>query len=110
MSKKDVKIISTVAIIILIIYLLLDIKCPFRQLLKIPCAGCGMTRAIIEAMKFNFKGAFYYHPLFFLIPFLLLFFVFSGKLSNRAVYVCLSIFVSAFMIVYFIRLYMGIIP
>lgn len=41
-------------------------KCPFKSLFGIDCPGCGMTRALIAALKLDFKTAFHYHPLFLL--------------------------------------------
>ncbi|MBR1623801.1 MAG: DUF2752 domain-containing protein [Pseudobutyrivibrio sp.] len=37
--------------------------CPFRLLVGIPCPCCGITRAILSALKGDFDLAFYYHPL-----------------------------------------------
>ena len=110
MSKKDIKVFSRIAIIVIIIYLGLDLKCPFRLLFGIPCAGCGMTRAIIEAIHLNFKGAFYYHPLFFIIPTVVIFFLFIDKFSKRFTCIYWVTIVSLFIMVYIIRLYEGIIP
>ena len=33
---------------------------------KIPCPGCGMTRAHLAALRLDFPSAFFYHPLWFL--------------------------------------------
>lgn len=110
MSKKDIKVFSRIAVIILFLYLVLDLKCPFRLIFGIPCAGCGMTRAIIEAIQLDFKRAFYYHPLFFIMPTIGLFIIFINKLSKRFIYIYWIIILSAFIIVYVIRLYKGIIP
>ena len=41
--------------------------CPFLYFFGVPCPGCGMTRALIKACTFDFKAAFYYHPLFLLV-------------------------------------------
>lgn len=31
--------------------------CPFYNLFKIPCPGCGLTRAMIALMHLDFKGS-----------------------------------------------------
>lgn len=49
------------------IILLVFYHCPFLYFFGIPCPGCGMTRALIAAVRFDFKAAFYYHPLFFVV-------------------------------------------
>ena len=46
--------------------------CPFRFFFGISCPGCGMTRALLAALRLDFAAAFSYHPLFFLLPFFLL--------------------------------------
>ena len=43
--------------------------CPFRFFFGISCPGCGMTRALLAALRLDFAAAFSYHPLFFLLPF-----------------------------------------
>ena len=49
----------------------ITIPCFFKTVTHIPCPGCGMTRAFIQIMKFNFVKAFQYNilsiPLFFII-------------------------------------------
>ena len=65
-------------ILILAVYILLTTiifgySCPFYIIFKINCPFCGMTRAHLAFLTFNFKEAIYYHPVFFLgIPFLFL--------------------------------------
>lgn len=46
------------------IILLVFYHCPFLHIFGIPCPGCGMTRALISAVRLDFKEAFHYHPLF----------------------------------------------
>lgn len=41
--------------------------CPMALVLRIPCPGCGMTRATLSALHGDFATAFRYHPLAFLI-------------------------------------------
>jgi hypothetical protein len=41
--------------------------CPFKLLTGFPCPGCGMTRACWCLLKLDFAGAFYFHPLSFLL-------------------------------------------
>jgi hypothetical protein len=37
--------------------------CPFRRLLGIPCAGCGMTRALAHLAVGDWRSALALHPL-----------------------------------------------
>jgi hypothetical protein len=50
--------------------------CPSILLFDKECPGCGMTRATMHMMHFDFKAAWAFNPLsFFLVPFLLYFYV-----------------------------------
>ena len=58
------------AIFALLSYVLLshffEWPCPFREIFGFPSPTCGMTRAFISLLEFDFRESFYYHPL--LIP------------------------------------------
>lgn len=43
-------------------------RCPILWLTGVPCPGCGMTRACGALLHLDIAGAFYYHPLFWLVP------------------------------------------
>ena len=87
---------------------LLEIGCPFRRAAGIPCPACGMTRAWLTLLHGDWRGAFFYHPLFPLAP-LLLFFLFYGKKplfgSRRREYAVLILLGSLFLLCYFYRLF-----
>ncbi|MCL2415752.1 MAG: DUF2752 domain-containing protein [Defluviitaleaceae bacterium] len=44
--------------------------CIFYRTTGVPCPSCGMTRAFRELFIADIAGAFWYHPLFFLVPLL----------------------------------------
>ena len=76
MEKKEnrFQIISAIAAVVLL-YLVLEgfgITCPIKFLTGISCAGCGMSRAWIAVFHLDFARAFYFHPLFFTPPVILL--------------------------------------
>jgi len=74
MNKKKVVLIS-ILVFILVIFLLLDIfevigiPCPFNEFLHIYCPGCGSTRMIRSLLQFDFYQAFRYNPLLFILLF-----------------------------------------
>lgn len=72
------KIIIFILIVLLctsIVFFIDDIEiCIFRNLIGFPCLGCGMTRAIRYAMVSDFTNAFAYHPLFFVVPIIIILF------------------------------------
>lgn len=74
-------------LLVTILYFL-GVPCIFQTLLGIPCPGCGMTRAILSALRLDLKAAFLYHPMFWSMPILYLYFlldkgIFPKKLWNR---------------------------
>lgn len=55
----------------LLIFAQTGIGCPIRAITGIPCPGCGITRALLAAMRLQWRSAFSLHPLFPLaLPFL----------------------------------------
>lgn len=57
-----------VTVIIFAVMIVWGLPCPIKYVTGISCAGCGMTRAVLSAIGGEFSGAFYYHPLWFLLP------------------------------------------
>lgn len=83
----------------------LGTTCLFRLLTGICCPACGMTRAWISFLSGNFEMAFYYHPLFWLIPVIGIL-VFSEKKMNKKFYnTVMFSFIILVMGCYFYRLF-----
>lgn len=61
----------------------LPISCVFLALTGIPCLGCGMTRALLAALCFDFNTAFSYHLMFWSVPLLYLCFLLDGRLFKQ---------------------------
>lgn len=84
--KNDILIFGAIFISAVTLYLIFGVNCPVKFFLKIDCPFCGMTRAHLAALRFDFKEALEYHPLFFLgIPYLFLLFhdeLFKGKFKK----------------------------
>ena len=57
--------------------------CPVHYFLHIPCPGCGITRAYIAILSLDWKAAFQYHPLFFMVLPMLLYVPHRGILKKR---------------------------
>lgn len=82
--------------------------CPIKAILHIPCAGCGLTRAVKAFFCGEFLQAFNYHPLFLLAPIMLFFAVHSPKFFdkyNKNFYIAMLIIMGmAFLICYIVRI------
>lgn len=101
---------SDIAAFLAIVFLYLifyftGIGCPIRFLTGISCPGCGMTRAVISLFSHNFTDAWYFHPLVFILPFVILVFLLKERLPDKVFYVFLSIVVAAFIIVFLARMF-----
>jgi hypothetical protein len=81
---------------VLLILRRLDVQCIFLSWFHIPCPGCGMSRAFAAALRFDFLEAFAYHPMFWSMPILYLYYlidggVFRSKKINRAILVSIAV-------------------
>ena len=56
------------------------ISCVFLELTGIKCPGCGMTRALLAALRLDFNVAFLHHAMFWSVPLLYVAFLFDGRL------------------------------
>lgn len=81
-----------------------DIGCPIKYITGISCAGCGMTRAWLCVLHFDFSGAYYFHPLYWTIPFLIILYLIRNKIIRKAVHFFVGSFAVIFIIVYVIRM------
>jgi hypothetical protein len=84
------------------------IGCPFRFLFGIPCPGCGMTRAILSGLRLDFNSAFYYHPLWFLMPIAALALLYLHLFDKRRVFNITALAVAFLLVaVYAVRMFIG---
>ncbi|MCH5275013.1 MAG: DUF2752 domain-containing protein [Lachnospiraceae bacterium] len=81
-------------------------QCPIRGLTGVICPGCGMGRAWLEAFHLNFKQALYYHPMFWVIPVVMLFALYDFNLLGKRLFniVVLSLLGVAVAMTYILRL------
>ena len=96
--KNTIKSIVLLVIIVLALYFL-GMGCMFKQVLGASCPGCGLTRAYRSLFHLDLKSAFYYHPLFWTIPIIIV--LCYKKINNKV----LLVFIILFLVVYIIRLF-----
>ncbi|SFB02347.1 DUF2752 domain-containing protein [Clostridium frigidicarnis] len=87
-----------------IAYDILGVGCPVKFLTGISCAGCGMTRAWICLLHLDLKGAFYYHPLFFLPIIYFFLFLIKDEISHKIFNCVIVIGIALFITIYIFRL------
>lgn len=76
--------ITGIILAVVVLMRFFDITCFILELTGIPCPGCGMTRALLAALRFRFDEAFVWHGMFWSVPLLYLCFLFDGRLFKRA--------------------------
>lgn len=87
--------------VIYIVFNIIGIGCPIKFFTGISCPGCGMTKAVLAAIRLNFHEAFYYHPLFFLTPLIMVLYFFEDYLKPLYVKYLWGVISIAFLTVYF---------
>lgn len=89
------------------VFFLLGIGCPIRFLTGVSCFGCGMTRAWLSLLRLDLRGAFFFHPGFWIPPLALLFFLYKSKISIKFYKIFMFTAIALFVIIYFVRLFLA---
>ena len=103
MKKQDLAALAAVAALYAALHFL-GMGCPIKAFTGVSCAGCGMTRAWMEALSGDFAAAFAYHPLFWTVPLGALVFLVRRRLPRRLFTALLWAAGIAFVAVYAVRL------
>ena len=86
-------------------------KCLFKYTVGFPCPGCGLTRAWLSFLRMDFEAAFKWHPLFWIVPVIIVIEVFmkeglfKSKRSNLAFWIILSLMILGVYVVRMINLF-----
>lgn len=86
------------------LFSILGIGCPIKFVTGISCIGCGMTRAWLRVLHLDLKGAFYYHPAFWLPPLVLLLMYCNYKKNIKYYKIFMFTAIALFGIIYIVRL------
>jgi len=61
----------------------ITIPCIFNFLFDVNCPGCGLTRAFTELIKLNFREAWSYNPIIFIVMPAISYFIISDYFKYR---------------------------
>lgn len=106
---KDIKTKSAVLCALLLLAALMSLSgtgCLIRRFAGIRCPGCGMTSALKAVFCLDFKQAFKHHPMVWSLPFLVLYFLYDGRLfKNKTINAAvLCLILAGFLAVWIYRL------
>lgn len=82
-------------------------ECIWRRLFGIICPGCGMTRAVIALIHGDIRAAFFYHPMVWSLPIIIIYIAADGRVfKNKTInYGILAVIAAGFAVSYIIRLF-----
>ncbi len=105
LDKSKILVIIIYIVLVIVCYQL-QFGCIYQNFFGVRCPGCGMTRAIISAMKLDFKAAFTHHSMFWSMPVLGLYYLcdgspFKSKMINRLIFAMIML---GFIVNWIIRL------
>lgn len=112
MNKKKTNIIIILSLTIVILLSLIEgYHCPIKSISGLSCPTCGITRAIISAIKFDFSKAFHYHMFWPIVPIGFITYILYElkilKINKKLLLVIAYIICVINLIYYFYRLFNG---
>ncbi|NKF07677.1 DUF2752 domain-containing protein [Clostridium gasigenes] len=96
-----------IIILMFLIFFLTGGECIIKKITGVPCPSCGITRSFYYFVNLDFKQSFYYHPLFWLIPIVLIIVIYGKKplFRNKKIEVTFYIIITTLILgVYIIRM------
>lgn len=80
---KDKLAVTAIIVAFVLIMAMSNISCLIKKVTGIVCPGCGMTRAYISLLHFDFAKAFEYHKMFWSVPVIYVYFLFDGRIFKN---------------------------
>ena len=60
-----------------------QIPCMYKTIFGIPCPGCGMSHAILAALRLDFAEAFRLHAMFWSVPLVFVLILTNGRIFPK---------------------------
>ncbi|MDO4960310.1 MAG: DUF2752 domain-containing protein [Eubacteriales bacterium] len=103
---EDLQLIAAILLAVLLMDLS-GIGCPIKFLTGIPCAGCGMSRALLALCRADIRTAVQYHPLSVLMPAAFAAWIFRRHIPKRVFDALCFLLAGMFVLVYIFRMASG---
>lgn len=101
--NPDIEMFAAIALCVAVM-IVGNIPCPILFFTGISCAGCGMSRAWLCLLRLDIKGAFHYHPLFWIPPVFCMLYLFRRKIPVRVFKTLCTLMIILFFAVYVLRM------
>lgn len=69
--RNNIAVWVSMPVVFVLTWLITGTPCVLHSTTGLPCPGCGLTRALMLALRGDFTGAWNMHPLFWLAPLLI---------------------------------------
>lgn len=106
-TKKGLVAVAVIVAAWIAAFLLFGMTCPIKYFFGISCPGCGMTRAYISVILLRFNRAFYYHPLWPLVPVFGVLYFIVGKNHRTVRRVTLTVALAVMLLTWVVRMAVG---
>ena len=104
-KKNEMLLMIVMVVAIAALMYFTGVGCPIVKMTGIPCFGCGMTRAVLCLVRLDFAGAWYYHPLVYLLPFCIAALLLAKRMPRWLIKTILILVVAVFVVTYVFRLF-----
>lgn len=89
---------------ILLLMHFLEITCPIRYFLKIPCPTCGTTRALLALFRLDWAGYCSYNIMALPVTFVVVLFIHYKGLRNNRIFLVLTYVVLGINMIRYLRI------
>ena len=100
---EELKLALSLALLLILMHFS-GIGCPIKFLTGVPCAGCGMTRAVVLMLHGEMAEAARFHPLCFIMPPAAALWFFRDRLPRRLLKALSAAFAALFLFIYLFRI------
>ena len=95
--KKHAVILSVIAVFF-VFFILFDFTCPIKFLVGYPCPTCGVTRAMLSLLRFDFNAYMHYNALALFLATSILLFIHARFIKSKTLRYIIYIYFALVMV------------